>query len=316
MLRKPSLLTIAALALVVPLVAFAAEKPDWAFPVTQNMQPANVKPDDGKLRSAPGSTRTYTRKEVDDPFRIPDWFPEMHPPMPRIVAIGTAPGVRGCGSCHLPTGTGHDESAFVAGLPSAYFIRQMEDYKSGARKGSGSMATIAQNITEEEIKAAADYFESVKPRRWVRVVETDTVPKTFIGPGNKRLAHPDGGFEPLGRRIIQVPEDEEIVLFRDPRKGFVAYVPKGSIAAGEKLVNAGGDGKTVNCTICHGATLQGLVDIPPLAGRTANYIVRQLLMFQSGERAGSNSPLMAQAVAKLDIDDIIDIAAYISSLEP
>jgi cytochrome c553 len=39
-------------------------------------------------------------------------------------------------------------------------------------------------------------------------------------------------------------------------------------------------------------------------------------MFQSGERAGSQSPLMAQAVAKLDIDDIIDIEAYISSLEP
>ena len=316
MLRLSSALALIAFVFGAPLVAFAADKPDWAFPVTDKVQPANVKPDDGKPRSAPGSARTYTRKEVDEPFSIPDWYPELHPPMPKIVAIGTPPGVRGCGSCHLPTGTGHDESAYVAGLPSAYFIRQMEDYKSGARKGSGSMATIGQNISAEEIKAAADYFAEVKPRPWVRVVESDTVPKTYVGPGNKRLVHPDGGVEPLGRRIIQIPEDEEIVLFRDPRKGFVAYVPKGSVAAGSKLVNNGGDGKTVNCTICHGATLQGLVDIPPLAGRTANYIVRQLFMFQSGERAGSHSPLMAQAVAKLTVDDMIDIAAYVASLDP
>ena len=37
--------------------------------------------------------------------------------------------------------------------------------------------------------------------------ETDTVPKTFIGPGNKRLAHPNGGTEPMGNRIIEIPED-------------------------------------------------------------------------------------------------------------
>lgn len=316
MLRKSYVTFLAAIMAAAPFVAVAADKPDWAFPVTDKVQPANVKPDDGKARSAPGSARTYTRKEVDDPFSIPDWYPELHPPMPHIVAVGTPPGVRGCGSCHLPTGTGHDESAYVAGLPSAYFIRQMEDYKSGARKGSGSMATIGQNITAEEIKAAADYFASVKPRPWVRVVETDTVPKTYVGPGNKRLAHPDGGVEPLGRRIIQIPEDEEIVLFRDPRKGFIAYVPKGSVAAGQKFVATGGEGKSVPCAICHGATLQGIADIPPLAGRTANYIVRQLFMFQSGERAGPHSPLMAQAVSKLAVDDMIDIAAYVASLDP
>lgn len=316
MLSKSFIMPLTAMILAAPLAAIAADKPDWAFPVTEKTQPANVKPDDGKAHSAPGSSRTYTRKEVDDPFNIPDWYPELHPPMPKIVAVGTPPGVRGCGSCHLPTGTGHDESAYVAGLPSAYFIRQVEDYKSGARKGSGSMTTIGQNITAEEMKEAADYFASLKPRSWVRVVETDTVPKTYVGPGNKRLAHPDGGVEPLGRRIIQIPEDEEIVLFRDPRKGFVAYVPKGSVAAGQKFVATGGEGKSVPCAICHGPTLQGLADIPPLAGRTANYIVRQLFMLQSGERAGPHSPLMAQAVSKLSLDDMIDIAAYVSSLDP
>ena len=137
-----------------------------------------------------------------------------------------------------------------------------------------------------------------------------------MGGGNKRLRHPDGGTEPIGRRIIEIPEDEDIVLNRDPRLGFVAFVPKGSIAKGEALVTRGGDGKTIACTICHGETLHGLVDIPPLAGRTPNYIVRQLFMLQTGERAGSHSPLMAKAVQKLTVDDMLDIAAYLSSREP
>ncbi len=152
----------------------------------------------------------------------------MHPPMPQVVAHGNKEAaVRACASCHLPTGTGHDESAYVAGLPAAYFIRQMADYKSGDRKGSGMMIGMAKVMTDQEIRAAADYFASLKPRPWIRVVEADTVPKTFIGRGNKRLAHPDGGSEPLGNRIIEIPEDEDIVLNRDPRSGFVAYVPQG-----------------------------------------------------------------------------------------
>ena len=78
-----------------------------------------------------------------------------------------------------------------------------------------------------------------------RVVETDTVPKTYVGPGNKRLRLPDGASEPIGNRIIEIPENEKVVLNRDPRLGFIAFVPKGSIAKGEALVTAGGGGKTV-----------------------------------------------------------------------
>ena len=311
---KVFLRAVACLAVLMPAVAAGADKPDWAFPVSDKVQPPNR--DDGKPKTAPGSDKTYTRAQIDDLFNPPDWYPDIHPPMPQVVAHGVAPNVRACGACHLPTGTGHDESAYVAGLPTAYFIRQMEDYKSGARKGSGSMVTIGQNIGAEDIRSAADYFASVKPRPWVRVVETDTVPKTYVGAGNKRLRHPDGGSEPIGRRIIEIPEDEDVVLNRDPRLGFVAYVPKGSIARGEALVTKGGDGRTIACTICHGATLHGLVDIPPLAGRSPNYLVRQLFMFQSGERAGTHSPLMAQAVQKLTVDDMLDIAAYLSSREP
>jgi cytochrome c553 len=299
---------------VIPAAALAAERPDWAFPVTEKVLPPSK--DDGSPKTAPGSTLSLTRAQIDDLFNAPDWFPDLHPPMPAVVAHGDKDkNVRACASCHLPTGTGHDESAYIAGLPAAYFIRQMADYKSGDRKGSGMMIGMAKTMTDEEIKAAAEYFAALKPRPWIRVVETDTVPKTFIGKGNKRLAHPDGGSEPIGNRIIEIPEDEDIVLNRDPRSGFVAYVPKGSIARGEKLV-ASGDGKTVACATCHGPTLQGLAEVPRLAGLHPNYIVRQLWSMQNGERVGNSAALMKPVVDKLSVDDMLAIAAYLGSRAP
>ena len=297
-----------------PMVALAAEKPDWAFPVTDKVQPP-IAPDD-KPHTAPGSDKSLTRKQIDDLFNPPDWYPDQHPPLPQVVAHGSGTTVRACGSCHLPTGTGHDESAYVAALPAAYFIRQMADYKTGARKGSGSMTAIGKEISDNDVRAAADYFASVKPRPWIRVVETDTVPKTYVGPGNKRLQLPGGGDEPIGNRIVEIPEDEEIVLNRDPRSGFIALVPKGSIAKGEALAKGGPDGKTVACAICHGPSLTGLGEVPPIGGRQANYVVRQLFSFQDGSRAGSWAPLMAQVVANLTVDDMLVLAAYTASLKP
>jgi cytochrome c553 len=293
--------------------SFALDKPDWAFPVTDKVQP-NVPPDDGKPKSAPNSTQTYTKAQIEDLFNPPDWYPDWHPLMPDIVAHGHAPNVRACAACHLPIGTGHDESANLIGLPVAYFAQQIADYKSGARKGSGSMLTIAKNISDEEIKAAADYFHSLQPRSWVRVVETANVFKTYVGAGNKRLIHPDRVMEPLGNRIIEIPENETRVLNRDPGSGFVAYVPIGAINKGKIL--AQGNDKQAACASCHGEGLKGTADIPALAGKTATYIVRQLFMIQSGERNGAHVEQMKAVVASMSIDDMLNLAAYSASLNP
>ena len=301
--------------LLAPVAANAADKPTWAFPVTDKDQPPG-RYDPNRIHTAPGSPLRITRAQVDDMYNIPDWFPDMYPPMPKIVQYGNKDTqVRGCGSCHLPTGTGHDESAYMAGLPASYFIRQMADWKSGDRKYGATMVGMAKLITDAEIKEAAEYFAALKPRPWIRVVETDTVPKTYVAQGNKRLVHPDGGSEPIANRIIEVPEDEEIVLARDPRAGFVAYVPTGSIARGKELATAGG-GKTVPCGICHGPTLQGLGDVPAIAGRHPNYIVRQLWNMQNGDRVGNSAALMRQVVDKLSVDDMLALAAYSASLTP
>jgi cytochrome c553 len=294
-----------------PAVSAAAGRPDWAFPVADAVQPPMTGSDQPKTLA--GSTKSYTQKQIDDLKNPPDWFPDMHPPMPEVVAHGTA--AFACGSCHLPTGTGHDESAYLAGLPVTYITRQMADFKSGARKGFGDMPTIAQALGDADIQSAAAYFASLSVRPWIRVSETDTVPKTYVNSNNMRVALPGGGTVPIGSRIVELPEDEAAAIARDPRSGFVAYVPTGSVAKGKTLVTTGG-GETTACAICHGATLKGIGAAPPIAGRHAGYIVRQLYFFQDGSRSGPSEALMHNVVQRLTDDDMVAIAAYVASLQP
>jgi cytochrome c553 len=279
------------------------------------VQPPAPPPDDGLAKQMPGSSRSYTVKQARDNSNPPDWYPDEHPPIPKVAANG-AKDVRACSTCHLANGFGHPESANLAGLHPAYFVRQMEDYKNGKRKGmSESMTTFAKAISPEDLQAAAAYFASIKPGRWTRVVETDTVPKTYIGSGNMRFVWPGGADEPIGQRIIEVPEDVMRAELRDSHSGFVAYVPKGSVAKGEALVKQGG-GKTIACGICHGPDLRGLGEVPRIAGGSAIYTVRQLFIMQTGERTNDHALLMQAVVKNLSLEDMLNIGAYVATLEP
>jgi len=195
----------------------------------------------------------------------------------------------------------------------------MADFKSGDRKSAeprmgppNAMIQDAKAATAAEVTEAAAYFSSFAFKKWIRVVESKDVPRTRIA-GSMHV--PIEGTEPLGQRIIEVPENLERTELRDGGSGFVAYVPPGSIAKGESLVKTGA-GKTIACGTCHGSDLKGLGPIPPLAGRSPSYTVRQLFDLQQGVRKGAWSPLMKAAVEKLTIDDMIAIAAYTSSREP
>ena len=62
----------------------------------------------------------------------------------------------------------------------------------------------------------------------MRVVETALVPKTRIV-GNLFLPTEATRTEPIAGRLIEVPEDEEqSETLRNPKSGFLAYVPPGS----------------------------------------------------------------------------------------
>jgi cytochrome c553 len=148
-------------------------------------------------------------------------------------------------------------------------------------------------------------------------VETDTVDKSYVERGGMRLRARSGGTEPLGKRIIVLPEDEERIMRRDPHGSVtIAHVPMGSLARGKDLATTGGAGKTISCGACHGLTLQGLGDVPRIAGLQPIYIFRQLYSFQNNSRAGSSAALMKPAVVNLSEDDMLAISAYVGSLAP
>lgn len=296
-----------------------AEVPMWAYP---SPPPGFQHPaDDGVARRVPGSQVTYTLTQLRDPFFAPDWHPQEHPPMPDAVRQGRRPDQLACGYCHRATGTGGPENASVAGLPRTYILRQLRDYQSGARRTAvpgraptALMISTVKAASDADLEAAADYFSKLKLAARIRVKEGSAAPKLTLS-NWLFAAAPGGGTEPLGRRIVEVPENLEQFEARDPHARFVAYVPRGSVARGEQLVKTGG-GKTLACAGCHEANLRGTAEIPPIAGRSPTYMVRQLVELQRGVRRGVDADQMEPVVSGLTLDDMIDLAAYLATQAP
>ena len=307
--------------------------PPWAYGFTAPANPAGGAPAAAPAAAAPGpedttpkhvatgSTLSFTVAQAGDRFGPADWYPGDHPMMPDLVAHGRKPDIWACGLCHYPNGKGRPENAGVSGLPVSYFIQTMNDFKNGARTSAdtrkantGRMIGFAKAMSDEDIKAAAEYFGAIKWSQWIKVVETDTVPKTR-NEGGMFLALEGNDKEPLGQRIMEVPVNTEgTAQLRDPHSGFIAYVPVGSVKKGEALVTTGGNGKTTACSVCHGGVLQGIGPVPVIAGRGPSYLARQLYDMKAGVRNGEWTQLMKPVVAKLTNDDIVAVSAYLASL--
>jgi len=306
---------------LVPVLATGAAPPrqeagkdmSWAFPVPEKNPPP--RDDDAGPKHLAGSSKAYTAAQIDDLMNPPDWYPDEHPTAPNVVTHGGGPGVLACGSCHLMSGLGHPESADLAGLPAAYLERELADFKSGERKDAARMNGIAKPLTDEDAKATSEWFASLKVVPWVKVAETDTVPRTWVTKTRMRMPLPGDDTEAIGERVIEVPVDPVRSEERDPRSGFISYVPKGSVARGEKLATTG-EGKTTQCSTCHGEALTGLGGVPRIAGLSPTYVGRQLYNFKSGVRGGDSAALMKGVVANLSDEDIVDIVAYLASKNP
>jgi cytochrome c553 len=325
-----------------PLWAYGFDKPptpgEKASPQTppnRNLRANEDAAEQTKPRKLKGSDKVYSLVDVRDGQNVIDWFSGDHPSMPNVVAHGPAgmgKATRGCGSCHLPNGKGRPENAGIAGLPISYFMHQIDDFRNGRRHtadprkpNTNTMIELAKSLSEGELKEAAEYFGSLKWTPWIRVVETELVPKTRIV-GNLFLPLEVAKSEAIAGRIIEVPENEEqSETYRNPHSGFVAYVPAGSLSKGKDLVTTGGArkvgnqfvaGRTTPCITCHGPDLMGVADIPPIAGRSPSYMVRQMWDIQQGTRPTAPPQLMKLIVANLSSDDMVAIAAYVSSLKP
>ena len=301
-----------------PVWAYGTDPAAAKAPNSPGPKPAK----DESSKHLPDTSLSFTEAQIQDHFGPADWYPNDHPAMPDVVAHGRKPAIWSCALCHYPNGKGKPENASVAGYPAQYFLEQMHEFRDGQRKSADTrktntalMSSFAKAMTDEEIQQAAEYFSSMKWTPWIKVVETETVPKTRTSVG-MYMPVPGGGTEALGQRIIEVPVDPEgTEALRNPRSGFIAYAPMGSLAKGKELVTHGG-GKTMACSVCHGSDLKGLGPIPGIAGRSPSYLVRQLYDMQQGTRNGTWTELMKPVVSKLSQDDMLNIAAYTASLKP
>jgi cytochrome c553 len=308
-----------------PAATATPEWPEWLFPIHPpsllKPPPVPVKRDDVELLSIPDSKEKFTAARINDVHDAPDWYPAEHGPMPDIVAKGKRPKTIACAFCHTPTGQGRPENSALAGLTENYIRQQLKDFRSGARKPAGplafgpthTMAALSKTLTDAEIDESAKYYAAQKLARRVWVVDSLRIPRAEP---EAWLYKEVGGTEDLGERLLEVTTEIERHERRDPKLQYTAYVPPGSPNRGKRLVTTGDGGKTVACATCHGANLKGMGDVPPIAGRSPTYQLRQLLEFKRGDRATEGAKQMEPVVQKLELADMIDVVAYLGTLYP
>lgn len=241
----------------------------WAFPVYPPLAELQAPPPHPHQRvHIAGSTRNYTQAQLNAVHFAPDWFPQDHPLASGIVTKAR-PHAGPCAECHLVNGAGVPATASPAGLPKVYILEQFAAFRAGQRgtsapETSQDMAGEADAVTDAELQLAADYFSTLKFVPRTRVIETASVPKMlwkfFVQVPDKGSAR-----EPIGGRIFETPINFDDYQYFSDRTAYVAYVPPGSIARGA-LIATKGEGAMPACESCHGANLQGVGVIPPLAG--------------------------------------------------
>jgi cytochrome c553 len=308
----------------------AFEIPAWVFPSLPSEVRSSLRAADTSLKTLPGSTRSFTAKQISDALNPPDWYPESHPPAPDVVVHARRDLKYACGLCHLPDGQGRSENATVAGLPDAYFIQQIADMRSGVRApakefaSSARMKEIAIAATDSEIAQAAKYFGGIHPRKQYTVVESATVPRSYQAGGLYAL-RPGTETEPLGARMMEISDNIEHHEMRDPAETFTVYVPPGTLAKGRKIALDAPATSPTRCAQCHGEDLRGLQVVapgkpgqpaPPIAGRSPYYLLRQLAGFKTKTRNGTTSAPMQVVTAGLSLDEMIAAVAYAGSRAP
>jgi cytochrome c553 len=80
-------------------------------------------------------------------------------------------GIPACMACHGPAGAGNPGPAFphIGGQQSAYVVRRLQEYRTGTTTEQDHhlfdmMATVAKNLSDEEIPSLGSYLQGLHPR--------------------------------------------------------------------------------------------------------------------------------------------------------
>jgi len=111
----------------------------------------------------------------------------------------------------------------------------------------------------------------------------------------------------------QVTELAAYFSSQAPRARPVEGTPA-QIAAGQSIVAAGVPEKKIPpCGSCHGVEALGNGAFPRLAGQHADYLVKQLTVFQRTDERPEGS-IMKTVAHELTHDNIVNVAAYLQAL--
>jgi len=91
---------------------------------------------------------------------------------------------------------------------------------------------------------------------------------------------------------------------------FTANVAEGA----EGDASAGEARYAQTCANCHGPGGQGMASFPQLSGKDADFIIGRLKQYRAGETVGPNSGLMIPMAANLSDEEIVNLAAYLSTV--
>lgn len=205
-------------------------------------------------------------------------------------AINTASAVEGnvdagkakaavCGACHGATGLNPNPTyPDLAGQHAAYIVKQLVDFKSGARTDM-MMAPMATNLSDQDMADLAAYFSS---QDRASAAASDNSSTATTAP-----AASTGSVE---------------IVTSTPAKALYA----GDVKSGQE--------KSAMCVSCHGTDGNSPIAMyPKLAGQSASYLSKQLADFKSGDRV---DPIMAGMVAALSEKDMDDLGAYFAVQTP
>jgi cytochrome c553 len=91
-------------------------------------------------------------------------LPSGEPDPAKVVAAKRAIEVHHCLSCHAPGLVGQDHIPRLAGQSYEYLLKQLRGFKAQTSADiDGSMTTVAQVLSEEEIEALAHYLAQMPP---------------------------------------------------------------------------------------------------------------------------------------------------------
>lgn len=124
---------------------------------------------------------------------------------------------KGCVACHGEDAKTPMQEGFpkLAGMPADYLLNQMKDIKSGARANGQSvdvMKPIVDELTEDEMKAMADYLLSLKEPATAASTAPATPGKTLFLTKTCVACHGKEGKKPLPGYPAVAGQDKAYII--------------------------------------------------------------------------------------------------------